>query len=358
MTVPPGPLRIAVAGVGSFTQRVILPGLIACEDAELVALFGPTPEKTKRLAERFGIQRVYGNYVELLDHDGLDAIFVATPNHAHHWMVMAALKRRLAVACEKPLALTPGEAREMCELAEVQGVPTAVNFSYRSSAGYRQIAEFIADGKLGSIYHFTMLFLQGFKADATLPLSWRMQLAHGGGAVMDIGTHMLDLLHWWFGDLEAVCAQADIVVPERVQVGGGRQLVTADDTASCLLRTRSGLTGVMQLSQVAHGRQTYRQIALYGSAGSLVANDERGADPELHMALPGGSFECLQPSTDFQLTYDAYPAFHVDRIVHALRGDATDFPTFRDGLRAQESAQAMQMSARDHHWVEVPPELS
>ncbi|MAG36174.1 MAG: hypothetical protein CL878_08015 [Dehalococcoidia bacterium] len=348
------PLRIGVAGVGSFTQRVILPGLAACADAELVALFGPSREKTDRIAAEYGVHAAFDDYAALLAHSPLDAVLVATPNDAHHPMAMAALKRNLAVACEKPLALTTVQAREMLDTARQRGAPTAVNFSYRSSTPYRQIAQLLAEGQLGSIYHFSVLFLQGIKADPDLPLAWRMQAGRGGGTVLDIGTHMLDLLRWWFGDIAAVCAHAKIVVGERTLATGGRAEVTADDTASCLLQMQNGLTGLMQLSQVAHGRETYRHIALYGSAGSVVAIDERNAAPKVRVAKPGGNFATVPPSPQLHVAYDDYPAFHLARIVRTLKGENTDFPTFVDGLRAQEAAEAIQESSEQRQWVELP----
>ena len=352
------PLRIAVAGVGSFTQRVVLPGLAACADAEVVALFGPTRDKTERIAAQYEVRAVYDDYVELLARTPLDAVFVATPNDAHHPMVMAALERGLAVACEKPLAPTVAQASEMHAAATQRGVPTAVNFSYRSSTTYRQVEQLLATGQLGSIYHFSVLFLQGIKADPSLPLAWRMQAERGGGTVLDIGTHMLDLLRWWFGDIAAVCAHAEIVVSERAGPQGGRARVTADDTASCLVRLQNGVTGLMQLSQVAHGRQTYRHIALYGSAGSVVAIDERQGTPEVYVAKPGGSFTLLPPPPALEVTFDEYPAFHLARIVRTLQGEHTDFPTFADGLWAQAAAEAVQVSSRERRWVELSRDVS
>ena len=351
------PLRIAVAGVGSFTQRVILPGLAACADAEVVALFGPTRDKTERIAAQYGVGAVYGDYVELLAQTPLDAVFVATPNDTHHPLVMAALERGLAVACEKPLAPTVAQAREMHAAATHRGVPTAVNFSYRSSTSYRQIVQLLTSGELGSIYHFSILFLQGVRADPALPIAWRMQAERGGGTVLDIGTHMLDLLRWWFGDIAAVCAQADIVVGERSLPEGGRARVTADDTASCLVRLQNGVTGVVQLSQVAHGRQTYRHVALYGSAGSVEAIDERRGAPQVTIAKPGGSFRLLPPPPALEVSFDKYPAFHLARIVRTLQGEPTDFPTFADGLRAQEAAEAVQVSSRERRWVELAQDM-
>ena len=351
------PLRIAVAGVGSFTQRVILPGLAACADAEVVALFGPTRDKTECIAAQYGVGAVYDDYVELLAQTPLDAVFVATPNDTHHPLVMAALERGLAVACEKPLAPTVAHAREMHAAAAQRGVPTAVNFSYRSTTTYRQIVQLLASGELGSIYHFSILFLQGVRADPALPIAWRMQAERGGGTVLDIGTHMLDLLRWWFGDIAAVCAQAEIVVGERSLPQGGRARVTADDTASCLVRLQNGVTGVMQLSQVAHGRQTYRHIALYGSAGSVVAIDERQGISEVRIAEPGGSFTVLPPPPTLAVSFDEYPAFHLARIVRTLKGEHTDFPTFADGLRAQEAAEAVQVASRERRWVELAQDM-
>src|SRR5581483_6703433 len=237
------PLRVVVAGVGSFAQRVLIPGLIACPDAELVAIFGPTPAKTQRVAREKGVPRAYSDYEQMLDEVRPEAVVVATPNDLHYPMALAAIRRGMAVLCEKPLALTVAQAREMAQAAREMGVPTAVNFTYRSTNPMRHVERLLRQGRLGTLYHFCITFWQNIRADPSAPLAYRMLRERGGGALMDIGVHMVDLLRWWFGELEAVCGTTHIAIGERPAADGERGTVTADDTASFLVRLPGGVAG-------------------------------------------------------------------------------------------------------------------
>lgn len=350
------PLRIAVAGVGSLAQRVLIPGLAACPDAELVALFGPQPDKTRRIAAAHGVPEVFSDYAAMLDRTELDAVFVATPNDVHFPMVMAALERGLAVACEKPLATSVAQARAMCQAARRAGVSTAVNFSYRSTTPMRHVAALVREGMLGTLYHLDVAFLQNIKADPSLPLAWRMQRERGGGGtVYDLGPHVVDLLRWWVGDILAVCGATRIAITERRrEVDGAVVPVTGDDVASFVVRFGQGAIGTVQLSQIAHGRQNYRRIGLYGSDGSILTEEDRTFGPEVRIARPGDPiFTAVPPPPEVQVSFEDYPCVHLSCIVAALRGEG-DFPGFEDGLRAQEAIEAVERSAAEGRWLQLP----
>lgn len=351
-----GRLRIAVAGVGSFAQRVLIPGLRACPEAELVALYGPTAPKTAEVAAREGVPLAYGEYERMLDEARPQAVVVATPNDAHHPMTMAALRRGMAVFCEKPLAVTLDQAEEMAALARSAGLPTAVNFTYRSTNGARHVERLLREGAIGEIYHFSLTFWQNIRADPATPLGYRMLAERGGGALLDIGVHMMDTLAWWFGPLDAVCGLTRTVVPERPAPGGGRGRVTADDTASCVVRLASGGAGTVQVSQVAHGRQNYRRFEVFGSAGSVVMEEDRSFGPEVRLARPGETRFTPQPiPPDLDVAFDDFPRFHLSRVVRALRGEPGDWPTFEDGLRAQRAVAAVAESLPTGRWITIGP---
>ena len=128
-----GPLRIAVAGVGSFTQRVLLPGLLACPNADVVAVFGPTRDKTEKIAAERGIARAYSDYEQMLDQAKPQAVVIATPNDVHAPMALAALERGLHVFCEKPLTHTVEEARLVAQTAAKMKRVTQIRASIGSS---------------------------------------------------------------------------------------------------------------------------------------------------------------------------------------------------------------------------------
>ncbi len=348
------PLKVAVAGVGSFTQRVLIPGLIACPETELVAVFGPTREKTERLAHERGIPRAFTDYERMLDEARPEAVVVATPNDMHAPMALAAIRRGMHVCCEKPLGLSVAEAEQMARAAQEARVRTAVNFTYRSTNPMRHVHRLLDDGRLGTLFHFSISFCQNVRAQPDIPLAYRMLRERGGGALMDIGVHMMDLLRWWFGDLAAVSGLTHTAIAERPAPDGGRGAVTADDVASFVVRLANGASGTVQVSQVAAGRQNYRRIELFGSKGSLVAEEDRSFGPEVRSAQAGDAGFTVEPlPADLDVSFDDFPRFHLTRLVRALRGDSDEWPTFEDGLAAQRAIAAVEESQQTGKWVEL-----
>jgi predicted dehydrogenase len=290
----------------------------------------------------------------MLDEVCPQAVVVATPNDVHYPMALAALRRGMAVCCEKPLALTVAQAEELVSVAHRAGVPTAVNFTYRSTNGTRHVERVLREGGGGEVFHFSIAFWQNIRADPAVPLGYRMLKERGGGALLDIGVHLMDTLAWWFGPLDAVCGLTRTVIPERDSPDGGRGAVSADDTASFVVRLASGAAGTVQVSQVAHGRQNYRRFEVFGSEGSVVMEEDRTFGPQLSLAHPGEvTFQPQPMPPDVDVPFDDFPRFHLSRIVAALRGETTDWPTFEDGLRAQRAVAAVDESWRSRTWVSL-----
>lgn len=348
------PLRIMQAGVGSFSQRVLIPGFLACPDARLLAVFGPTREKTEAIARTQGIPHVYTDYQQMLDEVEADAVVIATPNDMHYPMVQAALRRGLHVFCEKSLALTAADARDLEAAATAAGVRTAVNFTYRSTNAFRFIARLLEEDAAGRIFHFHVALQQNIRADPAVPLGYRMLKERGGGALMDIGVHLFDTVRWWFGDIASVCGLAETVIPERPAGDGRLGAVTADDTATALVRLASGASGTVQVSQVASGRGSYRRIEIFGSDGGLVVEEDRTLGPEVRVARRGeGTMAVVPMPPDLDVPFQDFPRFHASRIVAALRGETPDWPDFHDGARAQEAVDAVLRSVTSGQWEAV-----
>ena len=197
---------LAVAGLGSFTQRVLLPGLLACDSVRVVAAFTRSQARAQEMQAQHSGLPIHTDYLRMLDAAAPDIVLVGSPNAAHVPMVVEAAQRGCHVICEKPLAPTLRGAEEMAAAAKDAGVRTAVNFTFRSIGAARYAKHLLAQGRIGRIAHVALLYLQDIRHGAERPKVWRMDAeVAGAGALGDVGSHAIDLVRWWCGEFAAVC---------------------------------------------------------------------------------------------------------------------------------------------------------
>jgi predicted dehydrogenase len=230
-------------------------------------------------AERFG----WANWttdVEAVAADGeVDLVDVSTPNDSHRSLSVRMLEAGKHVACEKPLAGTLREAREMRDAArKAKGCKTFVWFNYRRCPAVALAYKIIRSGRLGEIYHVRASYLQGWGGPQT-PLLWRFQkAAAGSGAHGDLNAHIVDLARFLTGDEihEVNGAIAKTFVKERKRLDGpGKGRSTVDDSVQFLATFKGGATASFEATRLAGGHFNDNSIELNGSKGSLRWSLER-----------------------------------------------------------------------------------
>lgn len=341
---------LAVAGLGSFTQRVLLPGLLACDQVDVVAAFTRSQARAAEMQSQYSELLFYTDYTRMLDAAGPDIVLVGTPNAAHVPMTLAAAQRGCHVICEKPLAPTLQGAAQMVAAAERAAIRTAVNFTFRSIGAARYAKHLLAEGRVGRITHVSILYLQDIRHGADRPKVWRMDAeTAGAGALGDVGSHAIDLVRWWCGEFASITGHT---FTHNVQRDGGA--VSNDDTAIFVARLTSGLPVTLHVSQAAAGRSNSLRVEVYGEEGSLIFTTERGVEPTVRFAKPGNiGFTPLPLPDEFAVAYEAFPAYHAARLVGTILG--TDFVAdFADGLAAQRVIAAVQRAATENIWVALP----
>jgi predicted dehydrogenase len=199
----------------------------------------------------------------------LQAIVIATPDDLHYPMTMDALDAGLHVLCEKPLARTAAQAREMYERAEAVGVRHMTYFTWRWPPHYRYLKALVESDYTGRVYHANIRYVAGFSRQPDYQSTYDPQL--GTGALGNQGSHMIDMARWLLGDVAAVSASVSALV-ERAGPDGG-PMASLNDVATLVLRFESGAQGVIQTSAVAHvGERGQQQVVLlYGESGTLEA---------------------------------------------------------------------------------------
>ncbi len=373
-------LRAAVAGTG-FIGAVHVDALRRL-GVEVLGVAGSSPERaeTKRLAP------AYESYDALLADDRVDVVHLTTPNHLHYAQVKAALEAGKHVVCEKPLALTSAESRELLELAEGSGLVHCTNFNIRFYPLVQEARARVLRGEVGEIWNVHGGYLQDWLLLPT-DWNWRLEPDKGGKlrAVADIGSHWLDLVQYVTGlEVEQVFADLATTIPVRQRPTGEVETfaaagdadradtpMTTEDLANILVRFRGGARGSCVVSQVSAGRKNAVGFEVDGSSASLAWNGESpeelwlGArdEPNGILLRNPGLMDARSAATT-QL-----PAGHAEGFADTFRelyravytavasgspGEAGEhFPTFRAGHVENVLGDAIALSSHDQRWVEV-----
>ncbi len=195
-------VRVGLIGVGSIAQVAHIPSLKAL-GVPIVAVADVVEERAKQVAEQHGIPHAYGDYRQLLKRDDVDAVVVSTPTSTHYPIVTAALKAGKHVLCEKPPAMNEKEAERMAELAEQQKLVLMYALHMRYRRDSQALKKLIEQGEFGEVYYGRALYIRRRGA----PGGWfaRKELS-GGGPLLDIGVHVIDLTWWLMGKPRPVSA--------------------------------------------------------------------------------------------------------------------------------------------------------
>jgi predicted dehydrogenase len=355
-------VRVGVIGTSMFAELLHLEYLAADERVELAAICGRNQERAAEVARKYGIPRVFADWREMLDRTALDAVVIVTPDDLHYPMAMAALERGLHVLCEKSLANTAAQAREMYEAAERKRVKHMTMFTARWFPGFRYARRLVEEGYLGGLYHATFReFGGGWRQPR---YRWRRDARRGNGVLGDIGSHKIDMARWLCDDIAAVAAHTGSYVAQPGPDGEPVLATPANDSAMLLVRFTRGAHGSIHVSNVAHPAVGSRaQVhALHGANGTLEIADTavRGARGdektvgtlELPPDIAGGvdlDRPLLEWAREYFLTQPVGDRAFLEAIVH----DHPAAPSFYDGWKAQQVVDAALESSRTGRWVTI-----
>lgn len=360
--VAPAPLRVGIVGTG-FMARVHAQAVRA--DGGLVtAVAGRTADRAAAAAPGLHATRVAGSVAELVADPDVDVVDVCTPNHLHREIAEQALRAGKHVVCEKPLALSPGDAADLTRLAAGAGVVAAVPFVYRFYAAVREARERIRRGDLGRLWLLHGVYLQDWLLDGTAT-DWRVDPGSGGPsrAFADIGVHWCDLMEFVTGH-RVIALSATTV---RAHEARADVPVQTEDGAVVVFRTDRGASGSVLVSQASAGRKNALRFSFDGLAGAVAFDQEHpeelwlGGPREIRLVPrdagtlsgPAAGYAVL-PGGHPQGYQDCFTAFYRD-VAAAVRGEQVDgLPTFADGCRAARiTAAVLDSASRTGDWVDV-----
>jgi predicted dehydrogenase len=193
-------IKWGIAGCGRFAESSFLPAVRLTRRSAVVSLYSRDINRAKILAEKFGVQNTFDNYDDFLKSD-INAVFVASANVHHYEQVIKAAKAGKNILCEKPIALTSVQAEEMVKVCKDNNVLLAVNYVHRFHPLVIKAKELIVDQRLGKLVSIDVHFNVDSPPDNNF--RFKKELS-GGGALRDIGTHMIDLLRYFGGEIESI----------------------------------------------------------------------------------------------------------------------------------------------------------
>lgn len=355
-------IRVGVVGTSVWADFGHLPGLQSHPGAELVAICGRNRDRAEELARKYAIPQVFTDYRAMIAQGNIQALDVVVPDDLHHPIVMAALGAGLHVLCEKPIALTATQAREMHDVAEAAGVRHMVHFSYRWSPPVIHLRELLAQGFVGRPYHTNIRYFAGYAR--MTGYRWRYDRRRAHGALGDLGSHMIDLARWCVGDIARVSARLAVAVAREGADGG--PLDPANDSAALTIEFGDGAHGVIHASAVAYMGVSFedmqrQEMEIHGAEGTLRLSltfgggevwGARHDEPKLRpLPTPDTLWGDVSPTNplDVFTKHSAGARAFIDAI---LAGHPAS-PSFHDGLKVQEVIDAALTSDREDRWVTV-----
>jgi len=252
-----------VIGAGGIARRRLIPeGIVPARNAGLAAVLSSRPESTREVAAQYGAAAC-GDEAELLA-SACDVVYVATPVHLHCDEVVRAAEAGKHVFCEKPLGLDVAEAERMASACAANGVKLGVGFMMRWHAQHQAALRLVRAGRLGTL---VMGRAQLSCWYPEIPGAWRQDPAQGGGgSLMDLGGHCVDLLEMYFGPARRVCCMTGRLI----------QGYAPEDTATVLLEFESGAKGIVDCLFNVPDASSKNRLEIYGARGSILAEGTIG----------------------------------------------------------------------------------
>lgn len=346
--------RIGIIGAGTVARDNQIPAFLKCEGAEVAAVFDRHIERAQTLCDRYHIPKAYDVLDDLLNDEQIDCVSICTGNVSHESLVIAAARAGKNILCEKPMAISAQEAENMKRAVEESGVTFMMAFVNRFRQESIMLAELNEQGRFGEIYHARC----GWIRRRGTPSGWFTDKSKsGGGAVLDIGVHVIDLTWYLMGRPKPVAVSG--VTHKRIgayetrsvkgwaAAGGNVGVFDNEEAASALIRFENGASMSVDISWAINGKEEKMFSKIYGTKGGAsfrpleIYGEEDGF---LTDTVP-----VLVPEDTWQPAFERETAHFVDCV---LSGEKP-ISGVDDGVTVQRMLNAIYESAETGREVQL-----
>ncbi len=268
-------VRWGVIGAGGIADRRTIPGMLLCDNAQLVAVMEVNMELAEKCRSKWDCQYAYDNEAELLANPEIDAVYIASPVFLHAKQAMAAADAGKHILIEKPLAMTSEEGQRVIDYCNAKGVKIAAGLMMRFGSYVQAMKKAVAEGKIGKPVSAYAQFTCWYP---DMPGVWRQSKKNGGGgAMMDMGVHCIDLLQYILGSKAKDVAAFQDTLSFRYEV---------EDSSTVMLRLESGTHCVVQSNFNIPDEAAKWRIEIFGDQGRLLGDGVIGQ-------VDGGSLDAM-----------------------------------------------------------------
>ena len=350
--------------------------------ARVVALVEANPKAAQDLASRVTQARILPNWIDAVQDPDIDLIDICLPDSLHYEVAKAALLAGKHVYCEKPLADTAAQARELADLAAAKGLITRVGHAFVRNPVHDLARDIITSGEIGEIKLFKACQHVDMYGDPHAPFMWRADGALAPtGIVGDTGTHVFSFMDFLVGRVSALIADTYVTTPRRPVVSGlgygenarltGAEAwadVTNPDGANILCNFANGARGVIDFSRVATGRKFMQTYEIYGTKGSLAytydeinrlrfyTNDDalgRKGFRAIDVGPEHPTYRAFLPLPNFALGYNETKIIEAAEVIRSITTGEAMWPTFETGHHICQIVDACMESSRLKRWVSI-----
>jgi predicted dehydrogenase len=303
-------IRIGIVGLG--VGRFHMQHYVKSSNAKLQALCDLNKELLKKTAAEFSVPQTFTDFDEFLAKADIEAVTIAVPNYLHKPMAIAALRRGLHVLCEKPMALNTAQAVEMRKEAKASGRKFMIHFNYRFRPEHQHFKRLLESGKLGDVYYATA----GWRRMRNIPGlgGWFGQKKlSGGGPLIDLGVHMLDLSRWLMGCPRALTVSASTFAHIAQPLARAQhKAFDVEDLATALVRFDNGATLNLEVSWALNFEERekiFLEMSATRGGLSSICHDYRDMTVSIYEEK-NGTIVKSEPVR--------YPRKHIDAQAHFL----------------------------------------
>jgi D-xylose 1-dehydrogenase (NADP+, D-xylono-1,5-lactone-forming) len=311
-TIKSKKIKWGIAGCGRFTEETFIPALTLSRKGKLVSLHSRDIKRAKSLAEKFGVPSFSSDYDEFLKSD-IDIVYISSENSRHYEQVIKAAKAGKHILCEKPLSVNSSEAEEMVMVCKENNVYLAVNYVHRFHPLVVKAKELIKDQKLGKLVSISVNFNIDSPPSSNFRFSKKLS---GGGALRDIGTHMIDLLRFLGGEISEIEGVIDNLVYQS----------EVDDFAMGTVKFAKSGYGIFNVS--FNSKKAFNRVEIICHKGSMSIENLIGKKlfaPKLTILLEGEAKKAFRKRGNKQL-------YLLKSIHKSLLRNQTPLITGEDGL--------------------------